>query len=367
MYHANLTKVNPGAPQPLAPQVSCAAMSHANPTPQELADTFEDTLLRWTGPIIIATHLSPDADAIGSALALKRGLAALGKSASFVCNPPRYLQFLARADEYLPPLEALPENTLLVVLDVDLGSRTAGLPSSETGPEESRTAQKVVVIDHHSTNNGAGDLLWIAPQAAATAIMVKQLLDALGVTWSAEIATPCLAGILGDTGNFRFSNTTPDVLQVASELLACGVNIALLNDQMSLRHPDYFRMLGLVMSTVSFPFNGLAAIAELTQAMRDAVGPTDDDSNDYVGQIRYAEGVKVALFIREAPQEDGSVKVKLSVRSKDNVSARAICVALGGGGHEVAAGATLELPFAEAKQKVLEVVGLELAQKGYAI
>lgn len=343
------------------------------PNAQTLQDQLQDdssyltsiaaVLKGHEGPIVIASHVNPDGDALGSALGLKRALAKLGKVTHLPLTPPRYLGFLAEPGELLEPLAALPENALVIVLDVEISARLAGVPVTETRVEG---AHFTVVVDHHGTNNRAGDLVWVRPERAATAHMVKDLIDALGVPWSAELATPCLAGLLSDTGNFRFGNTTPEVLRAGADLLAQGAALSELTDRLQLRHPDYFRMLGKVMSTVDFPFGGRAAVAEITKRMRAEIGPTDDDSNDYVGLIRYAEGVQVALFLREEG-EDGAPKTKVSVRSRGAVSAQAICVALGGGGHVAAAGATVHAPLAEAKARALAATRAELLRAGYDV
>ena len=321
------------------------------------------TLKNWDGPIVVATHVDPDGDALGSALALKRALANLGKETRLPCTPPRYLEFLAEPGELSAPLEQLLEGSLIAVLDVEVSDRLAGVPSAGsvvTG------AAFTVVIDHHGTNNRAGDLVCVQPSAAATAQIVKDVLDALPVSWTPELATPCLTGLLTDTGNFRYTNTTPEVLRAAADLLVDGVDYADLNDRLAWRHPDYFRMLGKVMSTASFPLGGLVAYAEITQEMRDEIGPTDDDSSDYVGLIRYAAGSVVALFLREE-LDDGQTKTKVSARARGGVSAQAICVALGGGGHVAAAGATLKTGLEEAKAQVLEAVRAELERAGYKV
>lgn len=321
-----------------------------------------EALHSWQGPIVIATHTDPDGDALGSALALKRALEQLGKAVTLPCTPPRYLSFLAEPGELTQPLAALPEGALVVVLDVEVGARLAGVPVSGT---EVVGAAFTVVIDHHGTNNRAGDLVCVEPDRAASAQMVKDVLEALPLSWNAELATPCLTGILTDTGNFRFGNTTPAVLHAAAELIAHGVAYAELTDRLQWRHPDYFRMLGKVMSTVSFPLGGRVALAEITQAMRAEVGPTDDDSNDYVGLIRYAEGVLVALFLREESADDGAPKTKVSVRARRGVSAQAICLALGGGGHVAAAGATVRETLGRTKALTLAAVEEELRRAGH--
>ena len=326
----------------------------------EIARTLES----WDGPVVLATHVDPDGDALGSALALKRALVTLGKKTQLPCTPPQYLTFLAEPGELSEPLATLPKGALVFVLDVEVSERLAGVPvdgAAVTG------AAYTAVLDHHGTNNRAGDLVCVQPSAAATAQMVKDLLDALPVTWTPELATPCLTGLLTDTGNFRYTNTTPEVLRAAADLLIDGVDYADLNDRLAWRHPDYFRMLGKVMSTASFPLGGLVAYAEITQAMRDEIGPTDDDSSDYVGLIRYAAGSVVALFLREETETADAPKVKVSVRARGDVSAQAICVALGGGGHVAAAGATVHVSLDEARVRVLEVVRTELGRAGYDV
>ncbi len=309
-------------------------------------------LREWSGPIVIAAHVDPDGDALGSSLALKRALEALGKTVLLPLDPPRFLAFLLREGELSDPLDALPEHCLLVVLDVADRSRIAGAPFDGAG--------KVINIDHHGTNDRFGDISCVEPSKAATAQMVKDLLDTMAITWTPDIATPCLTGILTDTGTLRFSNTTPEVLQTVADLIAKGVDYAELTDRLQWRHPDYYKLLGKVMATVEFPLNGLVSMAQLTEQMREEIGPSDDDSDDFVGFIRYAEGVQVAVLLKERGD-----KTKLSVRSRAPVSAQNICLALGGGGHVVAAGATVNAGLDKTRDEVLKAVENELAKHGY--
>lgn len=350
-------------------------MTHAPSTPTPQPDNSGEpdyaaciaevahTLLSWHGPVVIATHTDPDGDALGSSLSLKRALDGLGKKTLLPCTPPRYLDFLTEPGELSEPLATLPEGALVAVLDVEVSGRLVGVPVADTTVVG---AAFTVVLDHHGTNNRAGNLVCVEPGRAATAHLVKDVIDALPLDWNAELATPCLTGLLSDTGNFRFGNTTPDVLHAAAELISYGVAYTELTDRLQRRHPDYFRMLGKVMSTVTFPFGGLVAVAEITRQMRAEIGPTDDDSSDYVGLIRYAEGVLVALFLREEG-DDAQPKTKVSVRASAGVSAQAICVALGGGGHVAAAGATLRVELDEAKTLVLAATRAELERTGHSV
>lgn len=297
-------------------------------------------------------HVDPDGDALGSTLALKRALDSLGKETMLPIEPPRFLRFLVRDGELSPPLERLPENCLLAILDV------ADEPRVEGAPLEG--AAFTINVDHHGTNNRFGDIACVEPARAATAHIVKDIIDALEVRWTPEIATPCLTGLLTDTGNFRFANTSPEVLTAAGELIAHGIDYAELTDRLQWRHPDYFKLLGKVMSTVDFPLSGLVATAELTQQMMAEMGESEDDSDDFVGLIRYAEGAHLAILFKE--RED---HVKLSVRSRGEVSAQAICLQLGGGGHVAAAGAKINADLPEARRRTLEAAREELEKRGF--
>lgn len=302
----------------------------------------------WDGPVVILSHVDPDGDALGSCLGLRRALDALGKPVTVAMVPPRYLEFLVEPGELVPSLAALPAGCLLFVLDVADRPRVAGAPLDG--------AAYTVNIDHHGTNDRFGDAAVVQPGKAATALLIKELIDVLGVEWTARIATPCLAGILTDTGNFRYGNTNREVLQAAGELIDTGVAYVDLTDRLQWRHPTYFRTLGKVMDTVHFELGGELVLAYFTAAMRSGAGAADDDSDDFVGIIRYAEGVKVAVILKEREDE-----VKVSVRTRSGVSAQAICVALGGGGHVAAAGATVKGDLATVEAQVIAAVRRELA------
>lgn len=310
-----------------------------------------ERLRGWQGPIVLVSHVDPDGDAFGSTLALKRALEQLGKRTILPIEPPRFLRFLAEPGEVSEPLSALPENCLLAVLDVADEPRAIGAPT--TG------AAYVINVDHHGTNGRFGDLWCVEPGKAATAQIVKDIIDALPLAWTPRLAIPCLAGIITDTGNFRYSNTTHEVLEAAGELIDSGIDYAALTDRLQWRHPSYFAMLGKVMQTVEFPLGGLVVMAHMTPEMEAEVGDSDDDSNDYVGLIRYAEGCKIAAFLKA--REDHT---KVSVRTRDGVSAQRICLALGGGGHVAAAGAKLAADLTQTRRRLLAACREELARHG---
>ena len=318
---------------------------------QQIARQLTD----WQGDIVLVSHVDPDGDALGSTLALKRALAAMGKQTSLAMVPPPYLEFLLEPDELLPRVDSLGDNTLLCVLDVADRPRVDAI-SLETMD----TAAFTINIDHHGTNDRFGDLALVQPSKAATCQIVKDLIDQLGVTWTAAIATPCLTGLITDTGSFRFSNTDSSVLTAASDLLLTGLDYGELADRLQWRPKGYYQLLGLVLGTLTYPLDGLAAFAWLTPEMEAEVTAEKGDSDDFVGTIRYAEGTQLAIFLKA--REDHT---KVSVRSRAPVSAQNICVELGGGGHVAAAGAKVMADLEATTRLVLEATERELRRTGH--
>ena len=307
-------------------------------------------LLDHAGPITVVAHVDPDGDALGSVLTLTRALRRLGRDVHAVMpEPPRFLRFLAEEGELTAPVAELAPGTLLAVLDTDL-RRAIGAPTE--------AAARVVNVDHHGTNPGGANVLWVDPSYASATMMVADVVDALGVPWDAHLATPCLAGLMTDTGHFRFGNTDRRALARAGRLIDAGVAYADLSDRLQWRHPAYYGLLARVMGTVRYRLDGRAVLIDLTLAMRADAAADGDDADDFVQQVRYAEGTVVAAILKERP--DG---VKVSVRSRAGASAQRICVALGGGGHVAAAGATLSgLDLATAEEQLLAAIADELAQ-----
>lgn len=295
---------------------------------------------------MVLAHVDPDGDAIGSVLTMARALRRLGKPVLAPLAAPRYLAFLAQPGELSEPLTRLPDGALVLLLDGDR-ARAAGAPLEQ--------AAALCIVDHHPGNEGPAEHLLVRPDLAATAVLVKHLVDALDLDWDPALATPCLCGILTDTGTFRFANTDRHTLCVAGDLIDAGVDYADLTDRLQWRPPSYFRRLAAVLATTRFELGGALVTIHQSAALREALAG-DDDSDDFVGLVRYAEGTSIAAYLRE--QGDG---VKVSLRSRQGVSARAVAQALGGGGHEVAAGARLAgVDLDEAHRRLVAAVAQEL-------
>jgi bifunctional oligoribonuclease and PAP phosphatase NrnA len=323
-----------------------------DPLYQEKLSTIAERLKAHQGIIVIAAHVDPDGDAIGSVLGASRALAALGKSVLPVGVPPRYLEWMVGVNELTPKLEVLPDGALLLVVDSADMSRVDGVPMTQIGIP-------IINIDHHGSNPRFGELSLVSPDKAACALMVKDLVAALGTPLTTQIAEPLLTGILTDTGFFRNSNTDTSVLHAAADLLSAGVSLVKINEALASQPHSFYKLQAEVYATIEFPLSGKMVTAFVNSAMLERLGASWEDVESLVNYIRNAEGTVVACLFK-----DYGDSVKVSLRSKGLVSAQNIAIACGGGGHVPAAGATIQLPFAAAYAKVLQEAQLELHRAG---
>ncbi len=326
-----------------------------DPQYQIKLEAIAERLKSHNGTIVIAAHVDPDGDAIGSVLGASRALASIGKTVLPVGVPPRYLEWMVGASELTPKLEVLPDGALLLVVDSAEVSRVDGVPMNQAGIP-------IINIDHHGSNPRFGEIALVSPDKAACALMVKDLVAALGVELSSAISEPLLTGILTDTGFFRNSNTDTSVLHAAADLLSSGVSLVKINEALASQPHSFYKLQAEVYATIEFPLSGRMVTAFVNSAMLTRLGASWEDVESLVNYIRNAEGTVVACLFK-----DYGDSVKVSLRSKSGVSAQNIAIACGGGGHVPAAGATINLPFAEAYAKVLEEAKLELQRAGISI
>ncbi len=318
----------------------------------EKLKTIAERLKNHAGTIVLAAHVDPDGDAIGSVLGASRALAALGKTVQPVGIAPRYLDWMPTSGELTPKLEQLPTDAILLVLDSAEVSRVDGVPMNQVGIP-------IINIDHHGSNPRFGELSLVSPDKAACALIVKDLVTALGVDLTEKIAEPILTGILTDTGFFRNSNTDTSVLNAAADLLGSGVSMVKINEALASQPRSFYGLQAEVYATIEYPLSGKMVTAFVNAAMLERLGANWEDVESLVNYIRNAEGTVLACLFK-----DYGDSVKVSLRSKSGVSAQNIALACGGGGHVPAAGATIQLPFAQAYAQVLQVAELELQRAG---
>ncbi|MBB4918176.1 DHH family phosphoesterase [Streptosporangium saharense] len=298
-------------------------------------------LVSAAGEVALACHISPDADALGSMLAVGMALRAEGKrvTASFGerrFRVPRLLRFLPGQDLLVEPGAYPTAPELMMTFDVPIADRLGTLAVNAGKTRE------LVVIDHHASNTGFGTLNLVDPAAAATAVLAEELLVRLGLPIGEEVATCLYAGLVTDTGSFRYSSTTPEAHVMAARLLATGLNPEQIAREVWDRSPfGYLRVLGTALDrAVLEPSTGPGLVwTFVTREDRAAQGLPYDEVEGIIDVVRRTDEADVAVILKE--DDDGAWQV--STRSKGAVDVARVCAALGGGGHARAAGFTSHL------------------------
>jgi bifunctional oligoribonuclease and PAP phosphatase NrnA len=291
---------------------------------------------RPSGPVLVACHISPDGDALGSALGLtgalrKRGVSAQASfSEPFVV--PEALRVLPGQDMLVHPAEADRAPALLITVDAGSADRLGSLR------DRVETAGTVLVVDHHASNDRFGTHHLVDPSAPATTALVEELIRRLGVEIDVDIATCLYLGLATDTGSFRNASTTPGAHEMAARMLTVtgGYDhvrhdiapyawLQLLGDVLArtVLEPDGVRGLGLVWT--------YATVADLKA--RDLGLDAVDGVVDLLRTVKEAEVACVA-------KPTGPGEWSVSLRSRGLIDVGAVCVSLGGGGHRFAAGFT---------------------------
>ncbi|HEY4724141.1 MAG TPA: DHHA1 domain-containing protein, partial [Anaerolineae bacterium] len=206
-------------------------------------------------------------------------------------------------------------------------------------------------IDHHVTNTRFGIVNWIDLKATATSEMLLELIDRLGVILTPDIAYCLLTGIVGDTLGFRTPHTTPRSLEFAMRLMQAGAPLAEIMEQQFNRRPlALITLWGKALTTLKI--KDRVAYVTITKAMRDSVGysgSSDISLASFLVSVNEAD--RSAVLVEK---DDGRIDLSLRAKTGHNVSKAA--AALGGGGHPLASGSTLDGPLNDAVKRVLEAL-----------
>lgn len=304
-------------------------------------------LLLAQDKLVLCPHVSPDGDALGSTLALKMALEKAGKKVMVMVDDdvPKAFCFLPQIDCFVKPADGeVLEADLLVVLDASSLDRIGTVAQAVK-------AKAVANIDHHISNTQFADYLYLNTEAAATAEILCNLVEKLGITPDKDLATCLYTGIYTDCGSFRYANTTPGTMRAAAKLLEYGARPNEISDALGTNTRANIEMLGKVLQTLAFYNDGKISTLEITSDLYDK----DVNTDNFISFARYIEGVDVAVLFKAVEP----AVTRVSMRSQDTDVA-AIALSFGGGGHVRAAGCTVELPLEQAKAKVLEAIGKAL-------
>ncbi|TCO56753.1 DHH family phosphoesterase [Actinocrispum wychmicini] len=300
-------------------------------------------LLRAATDVTLLAHVHPDADALGSALALGLALHRRGATVRVSFGEPDEVPETLRPLDFaglLVPAAEVPEHApLLVALDTGSVQRLGRLGTRVASTIDA--GGQVLVVDHHASNTRYGTHHVVDEHAVATAALVAELLDQLGVELDAQIAQCLYAGIVTDTGGFR--RATPETHQLAARLLAAGVDPDKTTRRLMDEHPFAFLpMLSTVLGRAVLDGDAVGGrgLVYTYVTQEDAKDVRPEEVEAVVDFVRTTHEAEVAAVVKEIGPQRWSV----SLRSVSDVDVQAVAVALGGGGHRRAAGYTAEGP-----------------------
>jgi phosphoesterase RecJ-like protein len=337
--------VNP-AGQPTRLEAHQSSDGEAGDLPGDLRRARD--LLAGAASAVLLAHVNPDADALGSALALGMGLRRRGLTVAVsFAEPDRVPQSLAGLpgqDLIVPPAELPAHPELLITLDVGSANRLGSLQRLLPA------AGRVLVIDHHRTNTRFGHDHLVDPGAEATGVLVVRLLDALGCRIDADMAAGLYAGLATDTVSFR--QVTAATHRLAARLVAAGARPAELLGPITDVHPfGWLDMLsGVLGRAVLVPdVVGDVPLVHTSVTLADARGLRAEEVDSVIDIVRTTAGAGVTAVAKQTARDSWQV----SLRSGGSVDVAAAAVALGGGGHSWAAGFTHHGDYASAVAKLV--------------
>ncbi len=313
--------------------------------------------VRAAKSVFLTVHQRPDGDALGSQIALAMACTRLGKKVTMANEdpvPPRY-RFLPWSGRIRTGVAGLPRR-----FDLSFTIECATPARAGVCGAVARRAKVLVNMDHHLGNKGYGDINLVDGTMPAEVILAEALRIRLGVPLTREMATAFYVGLYTETGGFRYSNTTAEVLNLASCLVEAGVNPREVGEAVYECFPvRRLKLLGRSLESLQVA-DGIAWM-HLTRGDFADFGATEADAEDFVEYPRAVAGVKAAVFLRETPSGD----VRASLRAKVPLALHLIARRFGGGGHAYAAGCTLDgVGVDEARRKLLPAILAEIRKAG---
>jgi phosphoesterase RecJ-like protein len=291
---------------------------------------------------VISSHSRPDGDSIGSQLAMAFALRALGKEVAVV-----------NSDAAPGPLMTFPG-----VPDIQIADRVSGEFDAAIIMECGDLARTgvagldryfVINIDHHPGNSRYGQINWFDSTAAACGEMVYDLVRALGVPLSSDIAAHVYLAILTDTGSFHYSSISPRTFEICRETLLAGVDpVRVARNVYDSNNMGRLKLFGAVLSAMQLDPTGRIAIVYLDHEMARAAGGTYEDTEGLINLPLTVKEIRAVVFFKQAEGEE----YRVSMRSKGDIDIGAVAKDFGGGGHKNAAGCTVHGGI-DALQKLL--------------
>lgn len=312
--------------------------------------------LQQSDSVLIASHVNPDGDAIGSTLAIGRALELSGKRVTVYTESPipAVYRFLPETDRMVENLSSEDVFQAAIILDCGDMERVGDAASII------RQIPVVINIDHHVTNTRFGTYSLIDTSACATAEIVYHLVKKMDVPIDEVIAVSIYTGIMTDTGSFRFSNTNKDAFAICEEMVERGVNPYRVAQHVYGTYSlGRIKLLNRAIDSIELSENGKLSVMTLTQEIFDETQTKPDDVDGIINYAKRIEDVKVAALIFEQHSNNGREgdhkTYHVSLRSDETVDVGAIASFFGGGGHASAAGFSIDATLASIKTKIFNL------------
>ncbi len=304
--------------------------------------------LRNEDNFLLATHINPEGDAIGSAVALSMALEARGKKTVVYDRDivPEFYRFLPGHERFINSIPSLVTgHWSLILLDCNTPER-AGI--------DNLTFKYSLVIDHHETETDFGNVRWVEPETAATGMMIFYLIKEMGIKITRDIAINLYSAIAVDTGTFRYNNTTAEVLKVGAELIEAGAKPAYISNHLyETWSKERFAL--LIMTLSSLEIRDDVAITVVTKRMYKKTGTGTEDTENFSNFPRMMKDIKISAFFREIDNNYW----KVSLRSSGDINVATVAALFEGGGHRNASGYKIKASLESAKEALLKAVNTQ--------
>ena len=315
---------------------------------------------------LLSGHIRPDGDSCGSMMAMTYALKKLGKKTNPILLSPlaKWYEFLFDSkvpllgnDITVKELESgrFDDCDLVIIVDTNSYIQLPGLADWLK-----KTNKPILVMDHHKTSDGIGNVELIDTEAAATGEIIFDLFNHAGWEIDKKIAEALFVAIATDTGWFRCQNTSARACSIAGELIAAGTQPDRLYRQLYQQFPAArFHLRTLAMQTLELHCDGQLAVMQITKAMLSEIGADRSLIENTVNEPMEIASVEAVALLVE--QDDG--QTRCSLRSREVVDVNAIAQTLGGGGHARAAGLTLEMKIPQARPQIIDAISQALQPK----
>jgi len=322
------------------------------PHDQQLDDDLATAaaLISAAGQVALACHVAPDGDALGSMLALHHVLRNAGRDsvagfAGAQVTGPHYRE-LPGLDLLTDPDHYPTEPEVMVTLDCGSLSRLGDLAIS------AKAAKELIVVDHHLSNTRFGSLHLVDPAAAASAVVVARLIDALGLPLNHDAAVCLYAALVCDTGRFQYESTSTEAFDLARRLLEFDIPVARLNRVLFEEHRlAYLRLVGAVLGRAEMVAGKSFIWAAVSEADLAEYGVTLEETEGLIDFLRQTKEAEVSCMLKEV---EGHVRV--SLRSIGHTDVSAVAALFGGGGHRFAAGFTTTDPVPRVVETIVQAL-----------